>query len=189
MNKSITELTFAEAVKIIEANSKLREELYDLAMDIANDYVMYDYLHGWKGIDYGITASEYGDRGDYFTVTDNRLFLKGLKENQRVYGFLPDSYTATINRAEELNDRLIELEWELSIENYNRLEDRVNELIKELETECFKRIRSEYEGMAEIETLADLLLSNHPEKYEGVIIDTETWEAFQEIHYIKSYAA
>ena len=186
----ITELSFEELKRVIEANDKLHEQLEEISIDQANDYVLYEYLHGWEGIDWGITASEYGSRGDYFLVKDNRKFLDGLKENVRMYGFLPDSMNATIERAEELNDRLIELEWDLSIENYNRLENRVEELIEELRSESIKRIRDEYKWAAHIDTLADMVLCN-PDAYENIFIDTESGEltAYKEVHYIKSYAA
>lgn len=141
--RTLKDLSREELLKVFEVNNKLEEQVFDDMFDNAH-YWNTEYLESWNGgIDYAIGY----DRGAYFNCSDEELFLDGLKKAQKDYGFLADEYNSVIEYAEEIMNRMDNLNYESKYydNNYERLADRLTELINELEHECYKRFMDEYE--------------------------------------------
>lgn len=188
MMKDFKDLNREELLKVLEANSKLKEEVFNDMFDNAHFWNM-EYLDSWKnkGIDY---AMGY-DRSAYFYCKDEELFLDGLKKAQHDYCFLADKYNPVIEYAEKIMNRMNNLDYNSKYydNNYERLTERLTELINELEHECYKRFMEEYEYCFNDENKKDYFIEFYVDSrmdMEDFYIDDD-YVLYEHIEYEKSY--
>ena len=183
--KNLKELSIEELELVFENNSKLQEKVFNDMIDNAGFWCD-EYLDCWKsgGIHYCIGW----DRGTYFKCTDREYFIDGLKKAQKDHYFLADKYNDKIEYVENLLNKLDNLYYNSSEENYNRLETRINELIEELETACYDRFMSEYEYCFNSENQLNYFLEFYAaERMDNDFYVDEEYTLFEHIEYIKSY--
>lgn len=185
--KKVHELNREELVKVFENNSKLQEKVFDDMFENA-DFWNGEYLDCWKrgAVDYSIGY----DRGTYFKATNYYLFIEGLKDSQKMYGFLADKYNSKIEYVEKLINRFDELQFtEISDLNYTRLETRIDELIRELENACYKRFLEEYEYCFDRENQLNHFVEFYAaERMDNNFYINEEYELFEHVEFIRNYA-
>lgn len=186
--RALNELNTGELLKVLEVNSKLREQVFNDMYDTAH-FWNEEYLNSWNkgGVDYAIGY----DRGAYFMCKDEELFLDGLKKAQHDFCFLADENNPVIEYVEKLMNRMDNLDYNSKYydNNYERLAERVTELINELEYKCYRRFMEEYEYCFDDDGMKDYFISfyvdERMDKADYYINDE--FEMFEHIEYEKSY--
>lgn len=198
MTKKISELTREELKQVFSRNSKLREDIVADMQESADCWVD-EYTECFRNVPYygsdrkvryrysvDFSISGYYDN---FNSTNDRYFVAGLQTAQENFGLLPDEYNATIERAQQLANRLEDIGYALSDVNYERLENRVAELIDKLERAVLSRLSSEYESCWDEENQLDYFLDFYVEARmdDDYYVDMETFILYRNVHYQKSY--
>ncbi len=188
MKKYIEELTNEELISVYDVNAKLREDVFELMAESESFFVS-DMLSAFErgAIDYSLDVSGYNN---YLIVKNITKFLDGVRSAHKDYYFLSADGVDALKRAEELNERLNDMGYELSATNYRRLEKRVDELVEVLHDEIYKEIRNIYDSCYEDEIIEDYYLSTYVDTQlcTGAFYIDEAYKLYEEIHTVKCYA-
>lgn len=184
--RKVYELTDMELAKVWENNHKLQDLVLEDMFDNAAFWCR-EYLDCWKrgAIDYCIGW----DRGTYFRILNEDLFLDGLEKAQKNFCFLADEYNKTIEYCRELVNRLDEIGYTLSIDNENRLTDRKNELLEELENACYKRFMLEYETCFDYDNQFNYFVEFYVDaRMDETFYIDENYNLFEKVEFVRNYA-
>ena len=185
--KKLNEANELELRKIYNENKKLQVGMEEKAVEDDEEYLVEVLRHFNKvGADVEWEISYY--HHNYFSVSDDSIarFVEGLKLINVIYGVFCNE-EELINNLEKLNDRLYEMDYDNK--QYDNLEGKVLELKEELEGAILSRI-DEILDCRHIEEQAEELFLGGYEFFmddEDYYFDTETFELFKNISYVKSY--
>ena len=184
--RKLNELNRKELVKVFENNSKLREKVFNDMFENA-DFWNGEYLDCWKrgAISYSIGW----DRGTFFRILNEDLFLDGLEKAQKDFGFLADQYNETIKYCRELVERFDNISYNLSMENEERMRNRIDELLEELENACYKRFMEEYEYCFDTDNQKEYFIDFFSsERLDENFYINEDFELFEHVEFVRNYA-
>lgn len=183
MKKLFSELTNEELVKVFNCNEKLRNSVYD------------DFIEGemfWIGeqIDYiknGLSDWHIGAYNhNYLKISDYRAFLDGVEKIEEDFGLLDDEGKYYLEKAINVSDAWYESE--MYSDEYYELENEMKCSSNLVTTNIIKRWEDSLHATEEV--LQDYFVEFYSMERmdsEDYYIDTDSYELFEQVNYVKSY--
>ena len=148
MKKYIKDMTTDELRDIWNANRKLRETVWNDAMEYVT-FWQSEYLHS---LDACAASYDIGYSGAYMIVKNEKLFLEWIISTNKDFGLFWDLEKDSPGNVKKLAEKGImlldkmEYEWDiLSEENYTRIEKRLHEIVEIFVDEFLRICREEYD--------------------------------------------
>lgn len=183
MKKLISELTREELVKVFNGNEKLRTSVYDDfvegEMSWIGDHIDYikDSLNDWNIGTYN---------RNYLKISDCREFLNGVEQIQKDFCLLSEDEEDLLSKAVNVADT--HYESEMYSDEYYQLENEMEDLSNKVAQKLINHWESNLNCSKE--TLEDYFVEFYSEERmidEDYFVDTDSYELFEEVHFIKSY--
>ena len=183
--RKINELNTDELRKVFEVNRKLQEEVSEDMQESEMFWVdeILDVLSS------GLSSWSIGfcNRNQHVKASDNeRDFIEAVKDVQKAFCFMPDSYNEKVGELDTLVERYYETD--VYTDEFDELEEQVEDAIREMERDITDQFTKQLDG----------LLGNHEEDHfiefyaherlnEDAYVN-EDYELFEDVSYTKSYA-